>query len=154
MTELMAAKIADGEDLLRPPSWRGHDLAPYIAAGVLRVKCYDPDEFLCNDCDRCLEDPPTVLNISGRYVVPCTPGKVRQVDASEIAIYEIDVGAVVGLIAKELGCDEPRVADGMAGVWRLGLSRVKFAKHKRQVWFFRTFDDDAAQRLSAIPIPE
>lgn len=151
MTETIAAKIADGEDLLRPSSWRGHDLAPYIAAGVLCVKCYDPGEFTCDDCDWCLDNPPKVVAMNGRYVARCTPGKVRQVDASEIAVYEIDVGAVVGLVAKALGCGNSSQAAGMAGVWRLGLSGVTFAKHKRQVWFFRKFDEESAQRLSSIP---
>lgn len=94
MTETIAAKIADGEDLLRPSNWRGHNLEPYTAAKVLRVKSYDPGEFTCSDCDTCLDDPPTPVCINGSYIVQCTPGKVRKVAPAEIAVYEIDVRAL------------------------------------------------------------
>ncbi len=151
MTETIAAKIADGEDLLRPSIWRGHDLEPYTAAGVLRVKSYDPDEFMCSDCDTCLDDPPTPIPIKGSYVVQCTPGKVRKVDPAEIAVYEIDVRALVKLVAVELGCGTLREADGLAGAWALGQSYETFARHARKVWFFRRFDATAAKNLASLP---
>ena len=151
MTETIAAKIADGEDLLRPSNWRGHNLEPYTAAKVLRVKSYDPSEFMCTDCDTCLDDPPTPVCINDNYVVQCTPGKVRKVAPAEIAVYEIDVRALVQLVADELGCVTLGEVDGLASAWTLGQSCETFARHTRKVWFFRRFDAAAAKNLASLP---
>ena len=154
--ERIASKIAGKRDVLTPRDWKGEDLASWINAGVLRPAGFASEDYVCTDCTACDAFPlPRQKRAVGgdpAFCVRCAEtGELMDVPSESIAKYAIEVESFAALFASALQCQTARPSDELYGAWDLGETGEPFSNRKRRAWFFRRFDNAAAQSFSSLP---
>lgn len=161
MVQFLSHQIALGRDEILPSHIAAEhlEIEPLIDCGVAVFKEHDLDTYLCTDCGGCDNGPKLWWDAESdgkrRLCFHCAEepdekyGKRQYIDPRAVAVYDIDVLAVCGIIGAGFGCEEdPRPIIKISGAWIVGRTARGIANRTRQVVFVRRFDGATRDALA------